>query len=111
MILQVTSRGMKGRELTERAEELLKLVELDTVSGKLAGRYLGGMKKRLQLACSLGHKPKLLFLDEPTTGLDPQSLDGIWTYLEKLQQSRRHHHVPDHPVPRSKRTGCASASQ
>ena len=87
VILQGNLQGMKGRELTERAEELLNLVELDAVAGKLAGRYSGGMKKRLQLACSLVHKPKLLFLDEPTTGLDPQSRNGIWTYLEKLNKA------------------------
>ncbi len=86
VILQGNLQGMRGAELSERAEELLKLVELEAVAGKPAGRYSGGMKKRLQLACSLVHKPKLLFLDEPTTGLDPQSRNGIWTYLEKLNK-------------------------
>jgi ABC-2 type transport system ATP-binding protein len=86
VILQGNLHGMRGTELLERAEELLKLVELNEVAGKLAGRYSGGMKKRLQLACSLVHKPKLLFLDEPTTGLDPQSRTGIWKYLEKLNK-------------------------
>jgi ABC-2 type transport system ATP-binding protein len=86
VILQGNLQGMRGTELSERAHELLKLVELEAVAGKPAGRYSGGMKKRLQLACSLVHKPKLLFLDEPTTGLDPQSRNGIWTYLEKLNK-------------------------
>ena len=77
---------MKGSELTERVDELLKLIELEQVADKQAGRYSGGMKKRLQLAASLVHKPEILFLDEPTTGLDPQSRAGIWKYLEKLNK-------------------------
>ena len=86
VILQGNLQGMRGTELLERADELLKLVELKEVAGKPAGRYSGGMKKRLQLACSLVHKPKILFLDEPTTGLDPQSRVGIWKYLEELNK-------------------------
>ena len=86
MTLQGNLQQMKGEELKERVDELLKLVELEQVADKQAGRYSGGMKKRLQLASSLVHKPKLLFLDEPTTGLDPQSRAGIWKYLEKLNR-------------------------
>jgi len=86
MILQGNLQQMRGAELDKRVDELLKLVELDQVGDKLAGRYSGGMKKRLQLACSLVHKPKILFLDEPTTGLDPQSRVGIWKYLERLNK-------------------------
>ncbi|HME18180.1 MAG TPA: ATP-binding cassette domain-containing protein [Nitrososphaerales archaeon] len=86
MTLQGNLQQMRGPELTERVDELLKLVELEQVADKMAGRYSGGMKKRLQLASSLVHKPRLLFLDEPTTGLDPQSRVGIWKYLEKLNK-------------------------
>jgi ABC-2 type transport system ATP-binding protein len=86
IVLQGNLQQMKGGELAERVDELLKLVELEQVADKPAGRYSGGMKKRLQLAASLVHKPELLFLDEPTTGLDPQSRAGIWKYLEKLNK-------------------------
>jgi len=86
LILQGNLQQMKGNELTDRVAELLRLVELEDVADKLAGRYSGGMKKRLQLAASLVHKPDLLFLDEPTTGLDPQSRVSIWKYLEKLNK-------------------------
>lgn len=86
VVLQGNLQQIKGNPLNDRVEELLKLVELETVADKTAGRYSGGMKKRLQLAASLVHKPKLLFLDEPTTGLDPQSRAGIWKYLEKLNK-------------------------
>jgi len=89
MILQGNLHGMRGKELSDRVDELLKLVELTDVSGKRAAFYSGGMKKRLDLASSLVHKPKLLFLDEPTTGLDPQSRTGIWNYLRKLNKEDR----------------------
>jgi ABC-2 type transport system ATP-binding protein len=66
--------------------ELLKLVELEDAADKRARNYSGGMKKRLDLATALVHRPRLLFLDEPTTGLDPQSRAAIWAYLEKLNK-------------------------
>jgi ABC-2 type transport system ATP-binding protein len=77
---------MRSPELKERVDELLKLVELTNVADKRVKNYSGGMKKRLDLATALVHKPKLLFLDEPTTGLDPQSRAAIWAYLEKLNK-------------------------
>jgi len=86
IVLQGNLQQMHGSALDSRVDELLKLVELNQVGDKLAGRYSGGMKKRLQLASSLVHKPKILFLDEPTTGLDPQSRAGIWKYLESLNK-------------------------
>ncbi len=86
LILQGNLHQMRGKELDDRVEELLKLVELTDVANRRAAFYSGGMKKRLDLATALVHKPKLLFLDEPTTGLDPQSRATIWTYLAKLNK-------------------------
>jgi daunorubicin resistance ABC transporter ATP-binding subunit len=86
MILQGNLHQMKGKELEERVDELLKLVELSDVADRRSAYYSGGMKKRLDLASSLVHKPQLLFLDEPTTGLDPQSRATIWNYLNKLNK-------------------------
>ncbi len=86
MVLQGNLHQMRGKELDGRVEELLTLVELSDVAEKRAAFYSGGMKKRLDLASSLVHRPKLLFLDEPTTGLDPQSRSTIWKYLGKLNR-------------------------
>jgi len=77
---------MKTSDIKARVKELLGLVELESVADKRARNYSGGMKKRLDLASALIHKPKLLFLDEPTTGLDPQSRSTIWAYLERLNK-------------------------
>ncbi|HMK95125.1 MAG TPA: ATP-binding cassette domain-containing protein [Candidatus Limnocylindrales bacterium] len=84
--LQGRLEQMHGSALESRVEELLKMVQLEEFADKEAGRYSGGMKKRLDLASALIHKPKLLFLDEPTTGLDPQSRASIWDYLETLNR-------------------------
>src|SRR5208283_3103773 len=71
----------------ERVDSLLEVVGLKDAADKRAGRYSGGMKKRLDLGSVLIHKPKILFLDEPTTGLDPQTRATVWDYLEKLNKN------------------------
>jgi ABC-2 type transport system ATP-binding protein len=86
VILQGHFHQISGGELKKRVNELLTLVGLQEVAEKRARNYSGGMKKRLDLATALIHKPKLLFLDEPTTGLDPQSRAAIWAYLERLNK-------------------------
>ena len=86
MILQGHLQQMSGKELEERVNYLLEVVGLKDAADKRAGRYSGGMKKRLDLASTLVHKPRVLFLDEPTTGLDPQSRATVWDYLEELNK-------------------------
>ncbi len=84
--LQGHFHQMDSSEIKKRVNELIGLVGLEEAAEKRARNYSGGMKKRLDLATALVHKPKILFLDEPTTGLDPQSRSAIWTYLEKLNK-------------------------
>jgi ABC-2 type transport system ATP-binding protein len=84
--LQGHFHQMKTSEIKPRVKELIELVGLESAADRRGRNYSGGMKKRLDLATALIHKPKLLFLDEPTTGLDPQSRATIWSYLEKLNK-------------------------
>ncbi|MBY9013730.1 MAG: ATP-binding cassette domain-containing protein [Candidatus Lokiarchaeota archaeon] len=86
LMLQGHFQQLSGSQLKNRVDELFKLVDLEKFSDKNVRNYSGGMKKRLDLATALVHKPQLLFLDEPTTGLDPQSRSAIWNYLEKLNK-------------------------
>jgi ABC-2 type transport system ATP-binding protein len=89
MLLEGRLQQMHGKELEERVESLLEVVGLKEAADKRAGRYSGGMKKRLDLASVLVHKPKILFLDEPTTGLDPQTRATVWDYLEELNKKEK----------------------
>ena len=78
--------SMGRRERHQRAEELLAAVGLLEWKDKIAGTYSGGMKRRLEIARGLIHRPRVFFLDEPTTGLDPQSRRTIWELLEGLRK-------------------------
>ena len=86
LMFQAHLQHMSGQTLEKRVDELLGLVALEDVADRRAAFYSGGMKKRLDLATSLIHNPKILFLDEPTTGLDPQSRIAIWSYLKRLNK-------------------------
>jgi len=87
LMLQGHLQQMHGEELKGRVNELLKVVDLGDAADKRSAYYSGGMKKRLDLASTLVHRPKILFLDEPTTGLDPQSRAQVWSYLKGLNQT------------------------
>jgi daunorubicin resistance ABC transporter ATP-binding subunit len=76
--------GMPHDECFSRAEALLRAFSLSDVSDVRAGRLSGGMRRRLDLAQALVHRPSVLFLDEPTTGLDPQSRNALWDLLRDL---------------------------
>jgi ABC-2 type transport system ATP-binding protein len=77
---------LPGPELRRRVDELLELTALAGVADKLAGTYSGGMKRRLDLATALVHRPDVLFLDEPTEGLDPQSRVTLWEELRRINR-------------------------
>jgi len=72
----------------ERIKEVLHLVDLTDRKDDRVKKYSGGMRRRLELARGLMHHPKVLFLDEPTLGLDPQSREHIWKYIEKLAKEK-----------------------
>ncbi|HKL79048.1 MAG TPA: ATP-binding cassette domain-containing protein [Mobilitalea sp.] len=76
------------KEVEERIKFVLQLVDLLGERKKLVGALSGGMKRRVEIARGLIHYPKVLFLDEPTTGLDPQTRAHIWEYIIKLQKER-----------------------
>jgi ABC-2 type transport system ATP-binding protein len=78
---------LPGSEIRRRADELLELMGLAPVASKLTGTYSGGMKRRLDLASALMHRPQVLILDEPTEGLDPQSRMALWEELERISQT------------------------
>jgi daunorubicin resistance ABC transporter ATP-binding subunit len=74
-----------GPELKRRVDALLELMGLTDVAGRYAGTYSGGMRRRLDLASALVHRPGVLFLDEPTEGLDPQSRSVLWDELRRIR--------------------------
>ena len=73
----------------QRTEELLKLFELWERRNELVKKYSGGMKRRLEIARGFLHTPKILFLDEPTLGLDPQSRNQLWTHVKSVNEAER----------------------
>ena len=82
--LQGRLYGLSRRQTDQRIEELSSLVDIGDAMGRLIGTYSGGMKRRLDLAAALIHHPEVLFLDEPTTGLDPRSRSRIWEEVRKI---------------------------
>ena len=81
--------GIPRSDSKPHAEELLKLVELQDAANKKVSTYSGGMRRRLELACGLINYPKLLFLDEPTLGLDVQTRTAVWKYIKTLKEEYR----------------------
>jgi ABC-2 type transport system ATP-binding protein len=86
LVLQATLQGLPGAERRTRPQELLDRVGLAEAADRRVGGYSGGMKRRLDLALALVHSPRILFLDEPTTGLDPQSRAAVWEEVARLAQ-------------------------
>jgi ABC-2 type transport system ATP-binding protein len=86
IILCADLYGLPRNNSELHAEELLKLVELEDAANRKVSTYSGGMRRRLELACGLINYPKLLFLDEPTLGLDVQTRAAVWKYIRMLKE-------------------------
>ena len=77
--------GLRGKELRRRVTQVLEMVALKTRASDAANKYSGGMKRRLNIAVGLLHSPQVLFMDEPTVGVDPQSRNAIFDYVKKMR--------------------------
>lgn len=86
LMLQARLFGISKQEASKRVKELINSFDLEEVSDRACGKYSGGMKRRLDLAISLVHHPKILFLDEPTIGLDPISRIKLWEEINLLNK-------------------------
>ena len=85
MELQATLHGIPAKAVRSRSETLIGRVGLSEAAGRRIATYSGGMRRRLDLAMALVHEPEVLFLDEPTTGLDPTSRTTLWTEVRRLK--------------------------
>jgi ABC-2 type transport system ATP-binding protein len=85
LVLQGQFYGLAAAESRRRAGELMDRFDLTELAGRIAGRLSGGQKRRLDIAMGVIHSPELLFLDEPSTGLDPQSRSNLWDHIRSLR--------------------------
>ncbi len=84
LMLQGRIQGMSGTSLRRRADDLLELVGIADAADRIVRNYSGGMRRRLDIALGLVHRPRVLFLDEPTTGLDPEARVAMWDEVSRL---------------------------
>ncbi|MFE9424020.1 ATP-binding cassette domain-containing protein [Kitasatospora sp. NPDC006697] len=85
LVMQARMYGIAKAEAVRRAEQLLTAFELTEFADRICRTYSGGQRRRVDLALGVIHRPRLLFLDEPTVGLDPQSRAGVWTEVRRLR--------------------------
>jgi ABC-2 type transport system ATP-binding protein len=87
LTLQGRVQGLGGRALRQRVDELLELVGIADAADRTVNGYSGGMRRRLDIALGLVHRPRVLFLDEPTTGLDPEARVAMWAEVSRLAEA------------------------
>jgi ABC-2 type transport system ATP-binding protein len=88
LVLAARLHHVPGSEIDAKTKDLLKLFDLEDAAGRRVRTYSGGMRRRLQMAMGLVHSPKILFLDEPTLGLDIQTRTKVWDYIIRLNKDR-----------------------
>lgn len=81
--------GLKGRKLKERIDEVLEITGLGDRKKEMVKKFSGGMKRRLNIAAAIMHHPKILIMDEPTVGIDPQSRNHIFEFTKKINEERK----------------------
>ena len=86
LVLQGRLYGMSGAEARARAAEVLATLDLEAAADRATGTYSGGMRRRLDVGLGIVHRPQVLFLDEPTTGLDPQARARMWEEIQGLRE-------------------------
>jgi ABC-2 type transport system ATP-binding protein len=89
LLLVAHIHGMRGKAARSRVDELLALFDLTSAANRLVKQYSGGMQRKLDVAMGLVHRPTVLFLDEPTTGLDPQARSEMWAEIARLAKHER----------------------
>jgi ABC-2 type transport system ATP-binding protein len=89
LLLQGRIQGLRSDDLRARVDELLRLVGIADAADRVVRGYSGGMKRRLDIALGLVHRPSVLFLDEPTTGLDPEARAAMWVEVQRLAAQER----------------------
>jgi ABC-2 type transport system ATP-binding protein len=89
LYLHALMYGVDMRDINKKMDEALKLVDLTKRQHERMRNYSGGMRRRLELARGLLHEPKVLFLDEPTLGLDPQTRQHLWSYIKRLSTEKK----------------------
>ena len=98
LLIHAKLYGVPAGQRAELMRELLEAVDLTRFGKSLVGTFSGGMRRRLEIARGLVHSPKILFLDEPTTGLDPVSRTNVWEMIEKLQGAIEPDDSADHAL-------------
>ncbi len=88
MLIEAGLYGLSSREIGGHVDDLLRQMDLAASADRFVKTYSGGMRRRLELAVGMVHRPQLLFLDEPTLGLDPQGRAGFWRYIRHLRESQ-----------------------
>jgi ABC-2 type transport system ATP-binding protein len=89
LLLQGRIQGLGGQKLRARVDELIRLVGIDEAADRIVRGYSGGMKRRLDIALGLVHRPTVLYLDEPTTGLDPEVRASMWEEVRRLAEQEQ----------------------